>query len=130
MGQVIYLPPPEKSRRQPVGPIEPRPAIRSMTAPALVDNADRRALLDPIYDNMPLTPRADLARLRTEITAELGPPASWAEAKQAVDELAVIPMHTEEMLPDPVAFGNAMIDAIVEQKIRAPSCGRPSTRRY
>ena len=105
---MISLPSPEKSRRQPNGPIELR---------APVDNAERRALLDPIYDNAPLTPRADLARLRAEITAELGPPASWHAARQAVDDLTVIPMHTEEILPDPDALENRMIDAIVARKI-------------
>ncbi len=107
---MINLPLAEHSRRQPNRPIERR-------APALVDNAERRALLDPIYDNVPLTARADRARLRAEITAELGPPASWDEAERAVKKLAVIPMHTEEILPDPVALGNVMICAIVDREI-------------
>jgi hypothetical protein len=74
-------------------------------------------LLDPIYDNVPLRSRADLAQMRAEITAELGPPASWDEADRAVKRLAGIPMHTEETLPDPVALGNEMIRKIVDRNI-------------
>lgn len=107
---MINLPLPAKSRRQLDRPLERH-------APALVDTAERRELLDPIYDNVSLPSRADLARMRAEITAELGPPASWDEAERAVKKLAVIPMHTEEMLPDPVALGDEMIRKIVDRNI-------------
>ena len=50
---MIKLPLPEKSR-QLDRPLERR-------APALVDNAERRALLDPICDNVQLPSRGDLA---------------------------------------------------------------------